>query len=70
MCKNDLKLTVLPDVLQDLVMLFAYNVPKEAVLRSVDTLLDITDMQLPFFFLKEKIWSWDLHRFLPDFRHG
>jgi len=66
MCNSDLQLTILPDVLQDIVLLYAYNVPKEAVLRSVNTLLDIKDMQLPFFFLKEKIWSWELQRFLPN----
>jgi len=66
MCKNDLKLTILPDVLQDLVLQFAFNLPKQQVLDSLDVILDILDMQLPFFFFREKIWSWECNNFLPN----
>ena len=66
MCKNDLYLSVLPDDLQDLVFKFAYGLPKEQVLCSLYALLDIIDMQLPFFFFRKKIWSWDLKKFLHN----
>ena len=66
MCKNDLHLSVLPDDLQDLVFKFAYGLPKDQVLCSLYAILDIIDMQLPFFFFRKKIWSWDLKRFLHN----
>ena len=66
MCKNSLKLSVLPDVLQDIVIMYAYNLPKVDVLRSLDIIMDIKDMQLPFFFFKQKIWSWHYKTFLPN----
>ena len=66
MCENDLKLSVLPDVLQDIVIMYAYNLPKDVVLRSLHTILDIKDMQLPFFFFKQQIWSWHYKTFLPN----
>jgi hypothetical protein len=61
-----MKISVLPTVLQDLVMLFCFNLPKEDVLRGVDMILDIKDMGLPFFFFRERIWSWEFSRFLPN----
>ena len=66
MCKNDPKLSSLPDVLQDLVLQFAFNLPKDQVLRSLQIILDIVDMKLPFFFFREKIWSWHCKHFLPN----
>ena len=52
MCKTDVKLCSLPDVLQDLVLQFAFNLPKDQVLRSLQIILDIVDMKLPFFFFR------------------
>ena len=66
MCKTDVKLCSLPDVLQDLVLQFAFNLPKDQVLGSLQIILDIIDMQLPFFFFREKIWSWHYKHFLPN----
>ena len=61
-----MKLSVLPAVLQDLVMLFCFNLPKADVLKGVDMILDIKDMGLPFFFFRDKVWSWEYARFLPS----
>ena len=66
MCKNDPKLRELPDVLQDLVLQFAFNLPKRDVKMSLNIMLDIIDMQLPFFFFREKIWSWHYHCWMPN----
>lgn len=66
MCKNDLKLTILPDVLQEIVLIYAYNMPKTQIMQSLRTLQRINEMKLPFFLLKERIWSWDLKMFLPN----
>ena len=60
-----MKISVLPTDLQDLVMLFCYNLPLDAVRNGVNMILDIKDMGLPFFFFREKIWSWEYKRFLP-----
>jgi hypothetical protein len=70
MCKSDPKLDELPDVLQDLVLMFAFNVPKSQVVESLDVILSIIDMDLPFFFFRTKIWSWHYNRYLsnPVFR--
>ena len=61
-----MKLSVLPAVLQDLVMLFCFNLPKADVLKGVDMILDIKSMGLPFFFFRDKVWSWEYARFLPN----
>ena len=66
MCKNNPKIGDLPLVLQDLVLQFAYNMPREQVLDSLEVILDIKAMQLPFFFFKELIWSWHYASFLPN----
>ena len=66
MCKNDLKLTILPDVLQEIVLIYAYNMPKTQIMQSLRTLQRINEMKLPFFLLKERIWSWDLKMFLAN----
>ena len=66
MCKPEVKLSNLPDVLQDLVIEFAFDMPKEQVLDSLEIILDIISMQLPFFFFRPKIWSWHYNNFLPN----
>ena len=66
MCKNDVKLCSLPDDLQDIVLFFAFNMPKSQVLTSLRIVLDIQDMRLPFFFFRHKIWSWHYNVFLPN----
>jgi len=66
MCKSDLKLSVLPDVLEQLVLDFAFNLPKQAICDSLDIILSIVEMDLPFFFFRPKIWSWEFAKFLPN----
>ena len=66
MSDSDLKLSILPDVLQDIVLDYAFNLPKPAVLDSLHIILGIIDMDLPFFFFREKIWSWEYAKFLPN----
>ena len=66
MCKNDPKVHDLPDVLQDLVYMFAFNLPKIDVQGSLRTVLEIKRMKLPFFFLRDKIWSWHYAKFLVN----
>ena len=66
MCDSEVNLNVLPTVLQQLVIEFAYNMPLPVVLDSLDTVLDIIDMDLPFFFFRPKIWSWHFNSFLPN----
>ena len=66
MCDSDLKLSVLPVVLQDIVIDYAFNVPKHSFLDSLDIILSIVDMKLPFFFFRPRIWSWHYSRFLPN----
>ena len=63
---SDETLTVLPLVLQEMVMDFAFNIPMHAVLKSLQTVLCIIEMNLPFFFFREKIWSWHYNMFLPN----
>ena len=63
---SDVKLGDLPCVLQELVFQFAYNMPRDDVLRSLETILTIIHMELPFFFFREKIWSWHYNEFLTN----
>ena len=56
----------MPCVLQELVFQFAYNMPRDDVLRSLETILSIINMELPFFFFREKIWSWHYNEFLTN----
>ena len=56
MCKNDLKLDRLPHVLQEIVLEFAFNLSKEQVLKSLDTILDILDTEYRFsYFVKKSV---------------
>ena len=66
MSVSDVNLRVLPDVLQELVLDFAFNLPKQAISDSLDIILSIVDMDLPFFFFRPKIWSWEFAQFLPN----
>ena len=66
MCNSELKLDGLPDDLQNLVLDFAFNLPRDAILDSLHIILSIIDMDLPFFFFREKIWSWQYTMFLPN----
>ena len=65
MGENDPKVHDLPDVLQDLVYMFAFNLPKRSVQTSLETVLEIASWNLPFFFFRNKIWSWHWKVFLP-----
>jgi len=66
MCKNDPKVCELPRVLEDLVYMFAFNLPKEAVRASLDTVLRVKRWKLPFWFLNPRIWSWHYHAYLDN----
>ena len=63
---KELNLSILPPELQEIVMMYTYNLPLKSVKRSLDTIMYILDMKLPFFFLKRNIWSWHYHAFLPN----
>ena len=57
---------VLPPVLVDIVLNYAFGVSKQQIretLRVVDT---IKAMDLPFFMLKSKLWSWNEKKFVPN----
>jgi len=66
MCKSDPKVDDLPLDLQQLVYMFAFNLPKSAVQGSLHTVMEISRWNLPFFFFREKIWSWHWKEFLPS----
>ena len=66
MCKNDLKLDVLPPDLQDIVLSFAFNLKKRQVVQSLTVFLEIIEMELPFFFFRQRIWSWYYKKYLPN----
>jgi len=61
-----MEFSALPDVLQDLVCLFCFNLPLKAVRDGVNKILEIKDMDLPFFFFRDKIWSWEDKCFYPS----
>ena len=64
LCKNDPKVCELPHVLEDLVYMFAFNLPKPAVQTSLKTLLEVGQWDLPFWFLNQRIWSWHYRCYL------
>ncbi len=66
MCKNDPKVCELPSVLEDLVYMFAFNLPKEPVQASLSTVLEVKSWNMPFWFLNERIWSWHYRRYLDS----
>ena len=66
MGRNPQNVHDLPTDLQQLVYMFAFNLPKDAVQTSLQTVLEIKRMQLPFFFLRDKIWSWHFTKFLVN----
>ena len=52
--------------LQDLVMLFAWNVPMSAVDNTFAVLSELKSMDVPWFFLRGRVWSWHYHKHLPS----
>ena len=66
MCKNDPKVCELPHVLEDLVYMFAWNLPKKPVQASLITYSEIKEWELPFWFFHDRIWSWHYNQFLPN----
>ena len=64
MCKNTLKLYVLPHELSNLIVQFAFGVPESAVRCDLDTILRIKSWDLPFWFLERRVWSWRYRRYL------
>ena len=66
MCKNDPKVCELPAVLEELVYMFAFNMPKESVQVSLSTFLEVQSWNLPFWFLNDRIWSWHYRCYLKS----
>jgi len=66
MCKNNPKVCDLPPDLESLVYMFAYNLPKEQVHMSLNTMLEVNSWNLPFWFLNERIWSWHYHCYMES----
>ena len=66
MCNNDPKMRDLPLDLQDLVLQFTYNMRRSEVVESLEQILIIKQMRLPFFFFRDRIWSWHYAMFLPN----
>ena len=52
--------------LQDLVMLFAWNVPMRSVKNTFAVLSELESMDVPWFFLRGRVWSWHYHRHMPS----
>ena len=66
MCKNDPKVSELPRVLEDLVYMFAFNMPKEPVEKGLNTVLEVKSWNLPFWFLNNRIWSWHYRSYIDS----
>ena len=58
--------TELPPELLNIVVLFAYGVPLEAVKHSLTLYSEIKNMSLPFFFYRDIVWDWDSRKFLKN----
>ena len=54
---------VLPQDFRNVVLEFAYNMHYDHVLESVNTILDIKAMDVPFFFFRDKVWSWTFKKY-------
>ena len=48
----------MPPELVEIICMFAYNLPRADVMRSVNEMCCILDMNMPFFFFRERIWCW------------
>ena len=66
MCKNDPKVCELPSVLEELVYMFAWNLPKKPVQASLITYSEIKEWELPFWFFHDRIWSWHYNCYLDS----
>ena len=64
MCNEDPKVSELPAVLQDLVYMFAWNLPKDQVQHSLRVYMEIETWKLPFWFFNK--WSWHYNRYLNN----
>jgi len=64
MCPQPQKLRDLPDVLQDLVCMFAWNIPKKQIQPSLDIYAEINTWRLPFWFLHKRVWSWHYRNYM------
>ena len=58
--------SVLPTDLQNIVLDFAYNLERDAIVRSLETILEIKTMHIPFFFFRKSIWSWFFRKYVPN----
>jgi|AP95_1055475.scaffolds.fasta_scaffold203397_1 hypothetical protein len=66
MCNENPKVSELPDVLQDLVYMFAWNLPKDQVSDSLGVYLEIESWKLPFWFFNKRMWSWHYSRYFDN----
>ena len=64
MHEKHVQLCDLPTDLQEIVYMFAFNLPKAAVLSSLHTILEISKWKLPFWFVNRWIWSWHYRTYL------
>jgi len=51
-------LTLLPPVLVNIVMGYAYNVSLDSVKDSLGLYMVLKSMRLPFFFYRDTVWNW------------
>ena len=59
-------LNILPQVLVDLVLDFAYSLSTDTIKADLETILMIKRWKLPFWFTEEKVWSWKYRKYLPS----
>ena len=64
MCMQPQKISDLPDVLQDLVCMFAWNMPKKLIQPSLDIFVEINNWRIPFWFLRKRVWSWHYRSYM------
>ena len=60
------KFAELPPDLQNIVCSFAYNTTLGCVKRSLAIYLVVRSMNLPFFFLKRRIWCWHERAYIKN----
>ena len=66
MREKEAQISDLPTDLEQLVYMFAFNVPKTDVLWSVREMIEIKKWNLPFWFLNRRIWSWHYRTYLTS----
>ena len=57
---------ILPPVLVDIVLEYAYDTTRECLADDLEVYNTIDEMHLPFFMMKSKIWSWKTRSFVKS----